>query len=403
MRILLITPSDAGGHHNEYKTLLTKAFSELGHEVLHFSQICVKSKKINQSIPVLIKKSNYLFSIYFKFYRYCISLIEIRKGALKNWQILFNYLQHLQNNSNRPDLIFFESLDAFVGHYLSRWNIENKLTIPFSGILISPSDTRLMTKNFFRRGPFDPYHILKSKCCMSVGVLMEEAIPMLSELIHKPVIELPDIVSIPESIQDNSFGELVRNRANGRFIVGIWGSLEQRKGTSEFLQMCLNLPSANYFFIMGGQIHHDSWSENDRNILQQSIAGIIENLVIVDKWLTDDELLSGMLSCDLIFAAYPGWRFTSGIIGKAAAMRIPILVNDGFVMARRVKDYNLGFVKPEKADVSKWVSNNINAIKKFHSLSSFKDGCLRYCERYGYEQWRKSLAQLIKPGQGGVP
>jgi glycosyltransferase involved in cell wall biosynthesis len=226
---------------------------------------------------------------------------------------------------------------------------------------------------------------------------MEEAIPVLSNLIHRPVIELPDIVSIPESIKDNLFGELVRNRAGNRFIIGIWGSLEQRKGTTEFLQMCLKLPSEKYFFVMGGRIHYNSWPEKDKKILQQSNAGNLENLLIHDQWLTDDELLSGMFSCDLIFAAYPVWKFSSGIVGKAAAIGTPILVNDGFLMARRVKDYNIGFVKQAQADVTKWVSNNIAEIKKLRNSSSFKEGCLKYCEKYSYEQWCKALAQLIEP------
>ena len=34
---------------------------------------------------------------------------------------------------------------------------------------------------------------------------------------------------------------------------------------------------------------------------------------------------------------------------------------------------------------------------KLKSSSSFEEGCLKYCERYGYEQWLKSLALLIEP------
>jgi hypothetical protein len=49
MQILLITPSNAGGHHNEYKALLTKAFIDLGHEVLHYSQ--KRSTNLYQHLP----------------------------------------------------------------------------------------------------------------------------------------------------------------------------------------------------------------------------------------------------------------------------------------------------------------------------------------------------------------
>ena len=390
MRILLITPSAAGGHHDEYKVLLAKAFYELGHEVLQFSPNNEKSKKIEQSVPTYANKSKYPSKIF----KYLIRLWQIRHKALADWQVLFDHIQNLEKESKRPDLLFFEYFDSYIGQYLSKWDIENKLTIQFSGILFHPRDTRLMNKSFFRRVLFDPYHIFKSRWCRSIGVLMEESIPYLSALIHKPVIELPDVVSIPESIQDKSIGEFVRKRAGDRFIIGIWGAIDQRKGTSEFLQMQLELPPDKYFFVIGGRFHNkDSWPENDKYILNQTI----ENLLTIDEWLSDDELLSGMLSCDLIFAAYPDYRFSSGIIGKAAAVGVPILVNDGFVMAKQVKDYNIGFVKQEQTDVTRWVSDNIAIIKKLRSSSSFKEGCLKYCERYGYEQWRKSLAHLIEP------
>ena len=396
MRILLITPVAEGEHHS-YTASLVKAFLGLGHEVLHFSQNDKKSNKINPLIPANTNNFKFLSKIYFKFRNFGMTFWQVRKQALEKWQFLFDHIHNLQRDSNRPDLLFFVCLDSTIGHYITKWDIDNKLTIPFSGILVCPEDTRQLTKSFFRSGPFDIYNILKSRRCRSIGVVIEEAVPMLSKLIHKPVIGLPDIVSVPVSIQDNSFGELVCIRAGDRFIIGAWGSLTQRKGISEFLQMCLKLPSEKYFFVLGGKINLERLSESDKEILQKGTSGSIENMIIADRWLSDDELLSGMGSCDLIFAAYPYWRFSSGIVGHAAVARVPILVNDGFVMAKRVKDFNIGFVKQKQADVTLWGSDNIAAIKKLRNSSLFKEGCSKYCESYGYEQWRKSLAHLVEP------
>lgn len=397
MRILLITPSNAGGHHNEYKILLAKAFSELGHEVLHFPQNSSNIKTINKSIPSFFLQYKFLTKPYLKYQKYVKELWQIRKNALTNWNVLFNHITYLQDNSYPPDLLFFECLDVSIGQYLTKKDIDKRLRIPFSGILISPNDTSNMTKSFFRKGFFDPYHLLKSKWCLSIAVLMDEAGPLVSSLVHKPVIVLPDIVSNPVKVQDNSLRTAIRTRAKGRFTFGIWGSLEQRKGTTEFLQTCLTLPKDNYFFVMGGCVHHDGWPEKDKIILDEILLGIHENIIVFDKWLTDDELLSGMKACDLIFAAYPHWRFSSGIVGKAAAVGVPILVNDGFVMARRVNDFNIGFVKQEQDDTSTWLSNNIDSIKKLRTSTSFRDGCLKYCESNSFEKWCKSLKHLIEP------
>ncbi len=396
MRILLVSANSEVEQHS-YTSSLTKVFSELGHEVLHYSQSKGKPIKIKQALPTFFSKSKLLSSNYYKVHASTIKRWQTRKDAIVTWQLLFDYIKKLQNNSNRPDVLFFESLDATIGHFLTKKYIENKLILPFSGILVCPEDTRLKAKSFLRRGPFDPYSILKSRCCKSVGVVVEDVINFLSMLIHKPVILLPDVISIPECNRNNSLGETVRARAGGRFIIGSWGCHTKRKGISEFLQMCLRLPSQEYFFIIGGRINEEGLQEDDRSILQKCRFGIIENLMIVDKWLADNEFLSGMLSCDLIFAAYPDWKFSSGIIGQAATVGVPILVNDGFVMAKRVRDFNIGFVKDNQIDSALWVSENVAAIKKMHYSDCFKSGCSEYCEKFGYKQWRKSLAHLIEP------
>lgn len=395
MLILLITPS-AAGHHIEYKELLEKAFSELGHKVIHFSQKEEKLIKLDQPKSAFITKIKYVSKLYYKYQFFKTTIWKIRLNGLIKWQALFDHIDNLRKESIYPDLLFFEYIDSSIGQFITKWDINRKQSIHFSGILFHPEDVQLMPTRIPRRGPFDPYHLLKSKWCVSIGVLMQEAVPFMSRLIHKPVIEVPDVVSIPGVIQNISVGELIQNRAKDRFIIGIWGALEYRKGIREFLQMAMKLPSDQYLFVMGGQIDCNLLSAEDKQIFQQSTTGNLENLLIIDHWLTEDEFLSGIGSCDLIFAAYQDYRFTSGILGKTAAMGIPILVNDGYIMAKRVRDFKIGFVKKEQDDVTGWVTKNTTEIKEILHTSQFIEGCLRYCETYGYDNWRKSLAQLIE-------
>lgn len=395
MRILLINPSAEGERHS-YASPLAKAFSELGHEVFLLSQNANNQGKIAQSISTNTNKHKYIFGLKFELYRYLKMLWQDRQEALKKWQQLFDHINYLKKESNIPDLLFFESLDSTLGHFITNRHFGNRFDLPFSGLLVCPEDPRLMTKSFLRKGPLDHYNLLKSKFCISIGVVVEESIPFLSRLIHKPVILIPDIVNIPEKIYDNSLGHLIKKQAGERFIIGLWGSISHRKGISDFLQMSLNLPLEIFFLVMGGKINPEGLSHSDKEILLKGLSGDIENMLIADRWLSDDELLSGMGSCDLIFAAYPYWRYSSGIIGHAAGVKTPILVNDGFVMANRVNDYNIGFIKQNQVDTSMWVSDNIIAIKKLHNSSSFKERCSRYCEKYSFEQWCKSLALLIE-------
>jgi glycosyltransferase involved in cell wall biosynthesis len=394
MRILLIIPSAEGDRHS-YTESLVRAFSSLGHEVLHFSQSAGKPKKTDKLQTVFFTRFKYCLKIYIKLHRYLIKNWQIRGESLLKWQRLFDHIQDLQKDSNGPDLLFFESLDASMGQYITKRFIDKKLTIPFSGILVCPEDIRLMAKSFLRKGPFDPYNVLKSKWCTGVGVVMEESIYFLPEIIHKPVELIPDIVSVMVTIQNTSLGDLIIKRAGNRFIIGFWGSLSERKGISDFLQMSLKLPSGEYFIVMGGLISTEGLTDNDKNKLQEGTSGKIGNLLIINKWLSNDELLSGMKSCDLIYAVYPFWRFSSGIIGHAAIAGVPILVNDGFVMAGRVKDYNIGFVKLPDTDVCSWVADNKENIRKLSESRTFKEGCSKYCENYSFEQWQKSISVLL--------
>lgn len=395
MRILLINNASTG-HHLEYKRLLDKAFSELGHEVLHYDQ-SEKTIQCGSLFPACAGKDKYSTPPLDSSQLVATRRL-IRQKALNNWNRLVIHLRHLEKESNRPDLLFFAHLDAYIRQYLTKWDIEYRLkNIPFSGILFQPIDTRQMPLSFLRRGPFDPYHVLKSRLCRSVCVLMEESISFMADITCKSIIALPDIISIPESVQDSSLGKMIRDRAGRRFVIGIWGSLQQRKGTSDFLQMALKLPREAYFLVMAGQCHRlKGWPERDKFLYQQGTSDAIENLCIIDRWLSDDELLSGLPACDLIFAAYPNWKFTSGFIGKAAAVQVPILVNDGFVMAQRVRKFNLGFVKQESSDVSTWVLDNIEAVRKLRISAVFNNGCEAYCDRFGFRQWRESLARLIE-------
>jgi glycosyltransferase involved in cell wall biosynthesis len=391
MRILVINSSNSG-HHLEYKAMLNKAFLELGHEVFNLMQGNIQQKQSDFSVSALKKEGRFFLRAY-------LTLIskhwKNRCKTLISFQQINNNIRQLEKESKRPDLIFFACLDAYINQNLTKLDINKKLKIPFSGILFYPRVTSLMTWSCFRRGLFDPYLLLKSKWCKSVGVLAEDAIPAFSSLISKPVFALPDIVSVPNSEQDNSLGELILKLARGRFIIGFFGSLELRKGLSEFLQMVLKLPNNNYFFVIGGQLQFKTYNEEDKFILQRGISGNIENLFIINRWLTDEELFSGLNVCNLITAAYRNWQYSSGIVGKAASVHVPILVNDGYVMAKRVKDFKIGFIKNEETKVSTWVLDNTEAIKHLKKSDCFKRGCTEYCKQFGYDQWCKSLSYLL--------
>ena len=60
--------------------------------------------------------------------------------------------------------------------------------------------------------------------------------------------------------------------------------------------------------------------------------------------------------------------FTSGIIGQAAVAKVPVIVNDGFEMAKWVSEYNIGFVKEEQSDGADWILDNVGCNYEIEKL-----------------------------------
>jgi hypothetical protein len=390
MRIALIDIA-LSGHHLEYLVILYRAFTELGHEVI---VLCPDPEKVRDAHGVSKptwrgKKLSCRIALGSANRRH------VRRQALDQWRHLSEVIRSIEQQWGNPGLLFFAYLDAFIGRYLTKWDVQSILPVSFSGLLFQPQDIRSLPHAWLRFGPLNPQRLLASNLCVGVGVLAQDAVPFLSKVIRKPVTYVPDVATSPKHIIDTTLKDTIRQRAQGRLTIGLWGSIGRRKGIGDFLSMVSLLPSDQYFFVVGGNIHEgENLNANERELLERGKTGNIENFLVKDQWLSDDEILSGIQACDLIAAAYQNWHFTSGIIGKAALMQVPLLVNEGHIMAKQVRSFHLGLVKNQYETISDFVLKNREAILDYRQSAEFLAGSNNYSITHSYESFKKSLDDL---------
>lgn len=132
----------------------------------------------------------------------------------------------------------------------------------------------------------------------------------------------------------------VRERASGRRIVAALGFQSKTKGFDRFSQLW----SANAelrkhcLFVSAGEVLGQDMQPY-ADAFQQAEG------CLVDRFITDDELMSLYKVCDMVWAFYaPSYDQSSGIIGRALQLGRPAVVRRGSQMDRLAKYLNVPLV-----------------------------------------------------------
>jgi UDP:flavonoid glycosyltransferase YjiC (YdhE family) len=95
-----------------------------------------------------------------------------------------------------------------------------------------------------------------------------------------------------------------------------------------------------------------------------------------------------------MYCAYKGHLHSSNIISKAVAFRKPLLVSDGELMAKRVRDYGIGCVLREQTTEA--------CLKSFHEMRTpeYQQNFLKtgkfeqYLKDHSFESLQRTMAAL---------
>jgi len=221
----------------------------------------------------------------------------------------------------------------------------------------------------------DQFQFLSAKQCKAFGVTDEKmTAPMQAAFPGLHIVFLPD--TTPEEFSETApqSTEILR-RANNRKIIGLLGMLHKRKGLLTALKLANARP--DLFFLFAGAYDLNKLSPSEKNFVQSFFDRPPENCFCHLQRIEDEAEFNALAQLtNIIFAVYPGFTNSSGLLTKAGIFEKSILVAEGDTcMADRVKKYNLGLCVPaEDAEACSAALDELlcSGDKKFRQFSEFR-------------------------------
>lgn len=247
------------------------------------------------------------------------------------------------------DLVFFACMyDRLFRHF--------RLAQPFFRF---PCAGMYMEGRFFRMPgapiPFGngmpcPDRFLPARAVKAIAILDEGLVEPIRQLTGgKRVVVFPDVTHetpVPGGDEAQKLARRVREFAAGRPIVALVGHLQWTKGLEEFSAVARHASMKNVAFLLAGPV---SWSDlsTQRQEELRRAWGTTPNLMTHLENLPEAVMNATVAASDVVFAAYRSFPNNSNILTKAAVCEKPVLVSEGHLMARLVREYRLGEVAAE--------------------------------------------------------
>ncbi len=384
------------GHHATYLHFFSTALLQLGHRVV---VLCPEPNMLGDTLAGELVKSNNWHTISLRLPEPSVnSRLSLRATARQRIEQIAQVLAETEDRLPSPiDLVFFCWLDEFSWHFLHGLDFDHLLGRRFSGLYFHPTHLRVPLRlAWLRRGPFNPDAVFRSSYCTSVAVLDEGITKALSRRLGKPVIDFPDITDERQSETPTALEIAIRTKARGRKVIGVLGSLDKRKGLLAIIQHAAMLQDQPILFCVAGTVVEKSFSAEENRVIRNWMDGPPENVFARCGFIEDGIAFNGFVrACDLLYAVYQDFRHSSNILTKAACLRVPIVVADGYLMAERVKCFHLGFVVREEVpqDFQSLVLSG--RAFTYRGTQEFQQGCRDYQEQHGFAKLVAGFEQIL--------
>jgi glycosyltransferase involved in cell wall biosynthesis len=392
--IALVDSSPWVGHRPTYLKIFSKALLELGNRVIAFcacpndldewvSNNCPEFYNCFDSFELHDPKSDRFLPP--KWRSALLTFNRWRKlaAAIKQAQAKTGYL---------PDLVFFTWLDSNIGSYLNCQMLEPIFPYPWSGLYFHPRYLRIPQKfGFIRHSFLDPFALLHSSRCKAVCIVDEGVAEKLqSKIKKKPVFVFPDFTD--ESLPEYSFSlrQEIQEKANGRKIIGIIGSLSKHKGLLLLLEAAQRSIDKDWFFIFVGQLAKDSFTEQENAEIEAVISSNLPNLFFhLERIPTESQLNAIVDVCNVLFVVYQNFPHSSNMLTKAALFNKFVVANRKFCIGERIEKFNLG-IGIDENDVSQ-------CLDTIHQLCN-NTNRLTQAQETNFEEYRQlhSTAKLYE-------
>lgn len=350
--IALVDVHHGRGHHLTYMRFFCKTLLEEGYRVISFYPAPEEvTSWLQLQCPQYLDQFH-SFEINEFAHRKKIPLIKKIPSRIQPPTILARWLYTTRTIQNAvqeidiiPNLVFLNWLDSYLNCYLPHQLIDRIFPYPWSGIYFRPGELR-----FGKSFPFPHYEVTKSSRCQGITLLDEVTAQSLQKQLKYRVIPFPDLTDEAPPDLNLEIIHMIREKAGKRKIVGLLGSLSKRKGLLTLLKVAQKLEDEDWFFLFAGPLdpatfHHEynQRLQEDYQQVQAIIRSAPSNCFFHLQSIPDGSQFNAFVNtCDVLFAAYENFPYSSNILTKAGVFKKPIIVSRGFCMDQRVQQFGLG-------------------------------------------------------------
>ena len=173
-------------------------------------------------------------------------------------------------------------------------------------------------------------------------------------VIDERTIENPERVPFPTIFLNDPFRPFVKHDKQearqmlglpkGRIIYVHLGSDERRKGLLDVMRLLDRIEQKPPLLVRGGKMKKHTFRHKKllKRLTQQ------EKLICFDEWVSEEKFDLFIDAADYVLLSYHSHNGSSGVLSRAIGHGTPVIASDYEVIGDRVKNYNCGFVYPDR-------------------------------------------------------
>lgn len=329
MKVAVVDCS-VSGHRETYYKQFARTWAAIGHEVL-----LIAPNGTNTDSFASFKQATFRPLLPLPKRQPLKKKITVLHNA---WIRLLNLaLLRKQLKSCQPDLVCFPCLDDLLPTLSVQRLLDKLLPYKWCGLLVQSGLPP------YKPGRPDIRPALRSRNCKGIGVLNEYSIEALKPFC-KEIQLFPDFADLSAPDKTYALLNTLRQRAAGRKVISLLGSIHSRKGIGLLLRTIPLLPTDEYFFLIAGKSSLNREETEQLHTFETTHANC---LFVLDK-VPDESCFNALVAeSTVVFAAYRQFNGSSNLLTKAAAFGKPVVVSKGFCMGQRVETYGMGIAIPE--------------------------------------------------------
>lgn len=336
------------GHHPSAFKLFIRALLDLGRTVLAF---CPKPQEVDVSLEDLdavVRSRLTLRRIdWAPAPRGCPRWLTRRAEMLRSlYQVRKRVRQWETEQGKSIELIFFACI--YDSQFRVFREVEWVLPYRWAGLYLHCRSFRKPGSPIPQTGELPcPELIFRSPKLHAIAIFDEGAATALEHLSGRPVVVFPDLTDEIVSREPTPFAAKIKRFAAGAPIIVAMGNLQHTKGVTTLARLALDPANSDLCFAFIGEVYWESFKPEDRALIS-SLMYHCSNAYTHFARVPDEQSFNSVIQAsDIIFAAYLDFPNSSGILTKAAVFQKIIIVSDGYLMAERVRSYQIGEVVPE--------------------------------------------------------